>query len=340
LNSLVSKKNREYVQNLIFELFPQVKSFASVAGASFGYNPKNWNQELRICSSKIFDSYFNFIPGGYDKEISIYELNKASIASRDYVSFSQLLDEHKENERFECFLEKMFDFSNSEEYFKEENFSNIILALFDSYINLPKSKSYFTFEHQDITIATIIYKLLSRTNNLEKNYQLLKIIIEKSKSIYGPAFFMLKFGEEIKNNQGDTKIVSDGHLEELKYICVKAINSNKCNLLDEDNIIFILYRWREWSNCSDEYTQFIHGLFENDEQFLKFFDYFEYEIQPLFSYTAKHEKRFHYNDLKEFFNLDEVRNKIVKLMENKKIYEKHKSSIDNFIRKFKAPEKD
>ena len=97
-NNFVSDKNREYLQNLIFELFPQVKSFASISGVVTSYKSENWNQELRICSSKIFDSYFNFIPGGDDNEVSIYELNQASILSQDYNSFSQLLDEYKKME--------------------------------------------------------------------------------------------------------------------------------------------------------------------------------------------------------------------------------------------------
>jgi predicted KAP-like P-loop ATPase len=339
-NIFVSDKNREHLQNLIFELFPQVKSFASIAGVVTGYNSKDWNQELRICSSKIFDSYFNFIPGGDDNEVSIYELNQASIASQDCNSFNQLLDEYKKNGKFENFLEKMFDFSNSEDYFKRENFSNIILALFDSFVNLPISKSFFTLERQDYSIATIIYRLLNRNNNLENNYQLIKIATEKTKSLYGPAFFIYKFGDEIKDEQRGSKIVLDNHLKELEKICVNKIYSNKHNLLDEDNIIFILYRWKEWGENSDEYIQYIQELFMNDELFLKFFDKFEYEIQPLFNYVVKPDKKFHYNNLREFFEIDKVKHKISKIMENKDMYERHKSSIDNFLKIFNAVEND
>jgi hypothetical protein len=339
-NNFASDKNREHLQNLVFELFPQVKSFASIAGVVTGYTSKNWNQELRICSSKIFDSYFNFIPGGDDNEVSIYELNQASIVSQDCNSFSQLLDEYKKNGKFENLLEKVFDFSNSEDYFKKENFSNIILALFDSFVNLPISKNIFTLERQDYTIATIIYTLLKRDNNLEYNYQLIKTATEKTKSLYGPAFFIYKFGDEIKDGKNESKIVSDNHLKELEEICVNKIYSNKNNLLDEDNIIFILYRWKKWGGNSGDFIQYIQELFMNDELFLKFFDKFEYEIQPLFNYVAKADKKFHYNELNEFFEINKVRYKIGKIKENKDMYERHKSSIDNFLRKFNTSEND
>ena len=234
----------------------------------------------------------------------------------------------------------MFDFSNSEEYFKKENFSNIILALFDSFVNLPISRSFYTLERQDYSIATIIYTLLNRNNNFENNYQLIKTATEKTKSLYGPAFFIYKFGDEIKDGQRETKIFSDSHLKELEEICINKIYSNKNNLLDEDNIIFILYRWKKWGGNSDEYIQYIQELFMNDELFLKIFDKFEYEIQPLFNYVTKPNKKFHYNDLNEFFEIDKVRYKIGKIVENKNMYERHKSSIDNFLRKFNASEND
>jgi len=330
--NFASDKNRTHLQDLIYELFPQIKSIVLESGINFSSSSLEWVHELRICSSTIFDSYFNFIPGGDEKEVSIYELEQAVIASNNYASFNELIDTYTKNGRIMNFLTKMFDFSSKDEYFANENFYNITLALLDSFVNLSVSTDFIIFDRQDYMTIAVIYRLLKRNDNLEKNYQLLSDAVNETNSLYGPTYLLNQIENELKANPKNPEIVSDIHLEDLKCICIKKLCLNKHRLQDEDYIISILNLWRGWGIDSDEYNQYLQELFIDDEMFIRFFDRFEY--------VTESKKNFHYNSLKAFYALDKVRQKVEKLMENKNIYEEHKSSIDIFLRDFSTTEDD
>ena len=331
--NFASDKNRTHLQDLIYELFPQIKSIVLESGINFSSSSLEWVHELRICSGTIFDSYFNFIPGGDEKEVSIYELEQAVIASNSYASFNELIDTYTKNGRIMNFLTKMFDFSPKDEYFSNENFYNITLALIDSFVNLSVSTSFNIFDRQDYMTIAVIYKLLKRNDNLEKNYQLLSDVINESKSLYGPTYLLNQIENELKANPKNPEIVSDIHLEDLKCICIKKICLNKHRLPDEDNVISILNIWRGWGISYDEYNQYLQELFIDDEMFIRFFDKFEY--------ITESKKNFHYNNLKAFYAPDKVKQKIENLMEeDKNMYEEHKSSIDVFLRDYDTFEDD
>jgi len=339
-NNPASKKNRTHLQNLIYELFPQTKSIVIESGINFDSSSLEWVQELRICSSKIFDSYFNFIPGGDEKEVSIYELEKAVIASNNYASFNKLINTYTKDGRIINFLTKMLDFSSMDEFFKSENFYNITLALLDSFVNLSVGTSFNTIEWQDKMITNIIYSLLKRNDDLEKNYQLLSDVINKTNSLYGPIYLLCQIRKVFIAGLRIPEIVSDTHLLDLKCICIKKLCSNKYRLQDEANIFYILECWSDWGINPDEYNQYLQELFTNDEMFIRFFDKFEYSLQENLEDVTESEKKFRYNYLKKFYSLDTVKQKIEKLKENKNIYEKHKSSINIFLKDFSTHDDD
>lgn len=336
--NLVNEKRRNDLKSMIFELFPQVKGFAdSYGNISYSQNSVNsWTQELRICSNRMFDSYFNFIPGGDEKELSIYDLSKISAASHNYNSFNELLDYYKSIDKFENMMVRIQDFTSKEDFFSIEYFEIIIQALFDSFVHLPKSQPSFYGIGLDMQIARVIFQLLRRNKNLDENFQILKNTSERSKSLYGPLYYIgIEINKDEKNSNLTPEIIPSERIPEIKEVCVRKILEFKDKLIEEENFLYLIFRWREWSD-DDEFEKYIHEITEDDISFLTFFDKFEYETrsQTVGDRGVQTHKRFHFKNLSEFCDLEEVKGRIEKIKLNPSLYLKHKSAIDLFIKYF------
>jgi predicted KAP-like P-loop ATPase len=342
--SLSITKIKDDLRNMIFELFPQVKGFADGYGnVHFGYDSENtWTQELRICSNKMFDSYFNFIPGGDEKELSIYDLSKVSISSNKYDDINELFNNYKLIGKFENLIIRLQDYTSKDDFIIKENIGNVIQALFDSFVDLPQSTPSFFGIGLDMQIVRVIFQLLKRNTNLEENYQILEKATIKSKSLYGPLYYL---GIEIHKNEKETSTIPDvipvERIPDVKRICTKKIIEFKSELKNEKNFLYILYRWKEWSGDS-EYNKYINDLIDNDESFLVFFDKFEFETRSQTSgdYGVRFHKRFNYRNLAEYCDLNELKARIEKIKSENNLYEKHKSSIDLFLKYFEKRNSD
>lgn len=342
--SLANKATKDDLRNMIFELFPQVKGFTDGYGnVHFGYDSEQtWTQELRICSNKMFDSYFNFIPGGDEKELSIYDLSKVSISSKKYDDINELFNNYKLIGKFENLIIRLQDYTSRDDFIINENIENVIQALFDSFVDLPKSTPSFFGVGLDMQIVRVIFQLLKRNKNLEENYQILEKTTIKSKSLYGPLYYL---GIEIHKNEKETSSVPDiipvERIPDVKRICINKIIEFKSELLNETNFLYIIFRWKEWSGDS-EYNKYINDLLDGDEIFLVFFDKFEYETrsQTLGDYGVRLNKRFNYKNLAEICDINEVKSRIEKIKSENILYERHKSSIELFLKYFEKRNND
>jgi predicted KAP-like P-loop ATPase len=342
--SLANKATKDDLRNMIFELFPQVKGFANEYGnVHFSYDSeKTWTQELRLCSNKMFDSYFNFIPGGDEKELSIYDLTKVSISSKKYEDINDLFNNYKSIGKFENLIVRLQDYTTQDNFFIKENTENVIQALFDSFVNLPKSTPSFLGISLEMQIARVIFQLLKRNTNLEENYQILENTTIKSKSLYGPLYYL---GIEIHKNEKETSDIADiitvERIPDVKRICTKKIIESKGELLNNKNFLDIILKWKEWSGDS-EYHKYINDLLDDNELFLAFFDKFEYETRSQTSgdYGVILHRKFNYKCLAEFCDLNEVKLRIEKIKSENSLYEKHKSSIDLFLKYFEKRNND
>lgn len=336
--NLGDEKRRNDLKSMIFELFPQVKGIADSYGNIF-YSQgteNSWAQELRICSNRMFDSYFNFIPGGDEKKLSNYDLNKISAASHNYNSFNELLDYYKSIDKFENMMVRIQDFTSEEDFFSIQYFEIIIQALFDSFLHLPKSQPSLYGIGLDMQIVRVIFQLLRRNKNLEENFQILKNTSEKSKSLYGPFFYIgIEIQKDEKNSNLNAENIPSERIPEIKKVCVKKILEFKDKLIEEENFLYLIFKWREWS-VDDESEKYINEITEDDISFLTFFDKFEYETrsQTVGDRGVQTHKRFNFKNLSEYCDLEEVKGRIEKIKLNPSLYFKHKSAIDLFIKYF------
>jgi len=319
-DKLVNEKNKAHLGKLLFELFPQIKEHHYFHG---------YNQRLRICSDEtLFDSYFNFIPGGSEEEIGVFEIHQASIISGDYILLSQFLEKYKRNNSFYKFSKKMLNALVESDMFEEKHFGNIIHVLLDSFVDIPQ-RNIVSFEASvDFILSSLIYEFLKKKGGFDGDFQELKNAFDKTKSIYAPICF-LDFIDKYEKLSDSYLRIPIEMVRELKWLSIKKICSRKHALLKEKNTIFILACWRKWDNASEDYKQYICGLLDDNGSFFEFLYKFKIEDVELFGSGTY--GKFNFYSLIEIYDLESIKQKIIALKENEIIYAMHKSIIDLFL---------
>jgi hypothetical protein len=334
----LGSKNKE-LESLVKELFPQVRSL--LGGVNYYNSNDNPIKELRICTSNLFDSYFNFIPGGSDSEITNYELVQISKASSDIAAFSSILKDYKESGKFENLIGRMQAIASDDDFFHINNIFPIFLSFFNFFDNLPESQYFFSFGLER-EIVGILLQLLKRETDINKNLNMLVEVVQKTTCLYAPIYF---FGITIPSEEKVPKsglfhgIIPDESIEKIKKVCVDKIITSKENLVKQKNFLFILYRWKNWDK-DGEFSKFIKDCFETDEKFLAFFDNFKGKTYVSSMGSTNAIKRFYYKELNDFGDLNEIKTRIKEIKNNQPLYEKHKSAIDLFLENFDKRDKD
>ncbi len=324
------KKN---IENLLYRLFPQVEGFCgSYGNTHYGHEwQSNWSKSLRVCATKNFDSYFTLIPGGDEEELSQYEIETILSSMSDTEKFEILLNEYIEKKKIRKVLERIQDYTDDSERIPQNNFQNIVQALFNISDILPKEETGFFGIDSDMEIMRIIFQLFKRDNNKEKNYEVLKNTIPLSKGIFGP-IHEIAIKEQGSEKDKDIQI-PDEKLPELQQLCVAKIkNIPKEKLLEHKNFLSILYKWKEWGEEKD-WKQFISDIQNDEKLFWLLLKNFisESKSQTMGDYGYKTNKKFNHESLKSFLELDEIKKKIEEAKNNLEIYKKNKEVIDLFL---------
>lgn len=332
LESCIGKKGKYYrtVEGLIKELFPQLKDILEDINTE--YNTRTWDKQLRICSEQYYKSYFNFIPGGEEEEISRYEMIKILKKADSIENFEQVLNQYIEIERIGKVLERILDFIEDKKLIPEGNVKNIIEALFNIYEDLPRipdsAESIFnSFDSEELNAKRIIYQLLSREKDKKKNFNLLKELIPRTKGL-SMQFLMTCF---CKSTIPPDKIIS------LQKICVEKINNiDKEYLINHKKLPALLGKWKKWSD-SKQFNDFINWVLEDDKNTIVLIEKFISKETAPIDGEIKKVRYVLYEELSNFVNLENVK---IKLDEIKKSspesYKKYGDTIDLFLKNYKS----
>ena len=328
LNNLLdclTDKNKESVQELVERLFPQM--YISI------HYGNDWEAELRVCAHKHFDSYFTLIPGGDEEELSQFELKtilSKTISKRD---FEKIIREYLKKDKLLKVLQRMQDCI---EDFSSISQKNIIQVLFDIADDLPEQKlGLYSIITIDRLLERVIYQLLERESDKNKNYKIIKQAILQSKSLFGPCQTVRFF--VFRQNKKENSVILRDKIKKLQELCLKRIkNTNKDILLNHNNFTFILYCWKEWDK-EKKWEKFVEEITKDNKKMIQFVDKFvtEQQSQTLTDYAIKTTKIFNYKSLNNFCNLEEIKIKLEKIKISKnKLYKNNKDTIDFYLDNF------
>ncbi|MFH1188255.1 MAG: hypothetical protein V1652_00215, partial [bacterium] len=108
------------------------------------------------------------------------------------------------------------------------------------------------------------------------------------------------------------------------------------NLLKHKNLLYILYRWKEWDK-EEKWKEFIKEVTDDDAKLLLFTAKFvsETKSQTIGDYGGKITKKFNYKSINDFIDLEEMKKKLEEIRkQDNELYKSNKESTDLFLDNF------
>ena len=335
LNS-VSNNLQKYVKELLQRLFPQVDGIFQYGYSSHGSDwIPIWNKNLRVCSPKFFDAYFTLIPGGDENELSQFEMDSILNSIGDQAVMEKKLREFLEKGKIRKILERFEDYTSDEKLIPNTAILPIVHTMFNISDNLPKDRQGMFDFGADLQSARIIFQLLNRNVDKEENYFILKEASENSAGLYGPVDIITLELQKNEREKGDSMLVSEDKLPELKQACLTKIIKYKDagKLKTLPNLIGILYRWKEWSD-KDDWKLYIQEITTDDTDLIGFLGPFMSESysQTFGDYVGRKKKRFDYKSLEGLISPADVKVRLEKIQSSgEHMYSDNKEIIDMFL---------
>ena len=335
LNELKSETQNSVLE-LIKRLFPQIDGIYQYGYSSHGHDwQSSWSSHLRVCATKNFDSYFTLIPGGDEEELSQFEIEEVLDKTNSEEGFEKIIREYIDKGKIRKILQRIQDFTDDQNRIPQDNVKNVVKALFNISDDLPEERLGMWDFGADMDLMRIIYQLMKRETDKQKNFEIFKEAIPSSKSLFGPVQkISLETPRKEKENNSKEFIVPEDKLEELQKLCLEKIKGAGTDfLLQHKNLLYILYRWKEWDE-EKKWKDFINKIEKDDNKLMVFVAKFVSEVkrQAIGDYGAKIIKRFNHKSLGDFIALDQLKEKFEEIKkERTEIYNTNNEIIDLFL---------
>lgn len=335
---------KESVLKLIKRLFPQIDGVFQYGYSSHGHEwQSGWSANLRVCATNNFDSYFTLIPGGDEEELSQFEIEEILSKTNSVENFEKILREYIEKKKIRKVLQRTQDFTGDQARIFQDNAKNVVKALFNISDDLPEEKVGMWDFGADMDLMRIIYQLLKREVDKNKNFEILKEAIPSSKGLFGPVQkASLESSRKEKGRNSDEFLVPEDKIEELQKLCLEKIKSTDTNdLLKHKNLLYILYRWKEWDK-DKKWEDFIKEISDDDQKLISFASKFvsESKSQTIGDYGVKITKKFNYKGFGDFLNLEQTKTKLEGIKnQNTELYKNNKAVVDLFLDNFDKKDK-
>ncbi|WP_336137925.1 MULTISPECIES: KAP family P-loop NTPase fold protein [unclassified Acinetobacter] len=305
IDSVISKTseiNRENLKKILNELFPTIQWITG--NYYYDYSSYNdWFLKGRVCHNKNFESYFQL------------SLSENEISKSDLVDFINLtVDENllkrkilelNSNGKLKEFLSQ---FESYENQVNEDSAIPYISALIDVSDSVSDDgTSFFDVFGAQSLIYRLIYNFLLRIDEKGKRGEILVECFNKSNNFVIIAKLLLS--EQTKRGENKETLLEDSHYISIKQLFVKKLKvlafSNKEILLENNSLLTLLYRWKEWGEVQDINT-WIDLVSTNFKDLLKFLSQ---SIQYSTSFDGKVSKKHYYikaSNINDFFDIQRI----------------------------------
>lgn len=335
---------KESVLELLKRLFPQIDGIFQYGYSTHEHEwQSSWSNNLRVCATNNFDSYFTLIPGGDEEELSQFEIEEILNKTNSLEDLEKIIREYIEKNKIRKVLQRIQDFTDDQNRISQDDVKNVVQALFNISDDLREEKVSMWDFGADMDLMRIIFQLLKRESDKQKNFEVLKVAIPQSKGLFGPVQKVsLESSRKEKGKDSDEFVVPEDKIEELQKLCLEKIESTSHeDLLKHKNLLYILYRWKEWSE-EDKWEEFIKAIKGDNQKILAFIAKFisESRSQTIGDYGVRVTKRFNYKGLSDFLDLEELKTTMEAIkQENSEQYESNKETIDLFLNNFDKKDK-
>jgi len=321
----IKEEYRDKIMNLSIKLFPNIDYYLKL-NSNDSNNAKNTNElvnkkakYLCICHRDHVNQYFILNPD--DIELTEGEFSNIInlINSDDEKEFEQLILEYYKNEKIDLIINKI---QKNPRKIKSEKVEKILIV----FINL-KDDLYPFF--------TVVYHLL-KLNEDQDNFEIYQNIIKKINDI---SKLVVIVSTASHNKYYNNPEIIRG--KELNNSLLNKINNQKLNLLDQKDLLRILYYWHE--NDSVKCQEFINNALKEDVSMLILLAGFireKYVVKSSIDDNKSNVETIKYFNFKEDFakfSLEplQIKNRIEAIKNNNpQLYQQHQETCNIFIKSF------
>lgn len=297
-----SAARKENVSELLKQLFPLIEV---PAGRYSTVATDRWQRELRVCSEEIFDRYFQFAILEGDVPQSRIDLLLRSSGNRDALreSFLSLNTDHL----LEIAIDRLDAYK---EVIPTEHALPFVTALFDIGDLLSENTPGMFELSPAMHGSRIIHWYLKLLPSPEERADILKQAIQDTTGLSLVIhFLMIQQQAAEKADSSEPIFLTASALDELRKLGVRKIRgaANAKTLAYNPNLIYILYRWKNWGD-SEEVKDWCARLLEEQGGLLIILRAFTRRAVSVSSgdYVEKESWYIKLGDLEQFVSLTEI----------------------------------
>lgn len=300
-----------------------------------------WSRKLFICSERCYNAYFTFIPWWDESEINNNEINAIISSFDDLEKAEKCLNGYIQTGKIKKVLSLLQDFTWDETIIPKDNIKNIVLVLFNISDRLPNTEDgFFSFWWMHMEVMRIVFQLLKRENDLSANFEVIKDTLVNWKTTYAPIRYVSLEHRKSRKEGWELTIAND-KIEKLEQLCVKRLENSfeSENIIEHENLLEILYRWKEFDK-QENWKTYLYPKLDSDQIFLNFISKFVRVVksQTVGSYYVKDTKEYNYKSLQDFIDITSAKDRIALIKaNNEELYLVNQEIIDLFINNFNKP---
>jgi predicted KAP-like P-loop ATPase len=234
LDEFTSPKERETIEGICGRLFPQVSTYGG------SYSEDTQERELMICHPNRFGFYFQLgIPTG---EVSEERVQEIIDVADDAESFKNAILQSKEDKNIRRILRRLLI---RREDLGNDKIRNMALILWELEDEIREDReAVFDFDDVDTQIMRFGYHAQLVIPEADRD-QFVIDLYKASTRIYHPIHLLHVITDAKRSNEIK---LEDATIEELKKVMVEKIveSATSGTLKNEENILAILYRWKDW----------------------------------------------------------------------------------------------
>ncbi|TGM04711.1 NTPase KAP [Leptospira yasudae] len=305
-----NEKNRSSIEKIVRRLFPQIDGLYT--NTSYSNNKSSWFSNLHICSPERFGRYFTLLPGKEEDEITELQIQTVLRNFSDLEMLEKVFNDLLEEGKFRVLLDQLQYYTYDERYIKITDLKNLSIALFNALEKLEKIEDDLYTFGPDSAVYHIVVQIMSRSDDKEKNYLILRDAILNSNGLSAEIYTINTLSRKDEMERFNEPIETK-NLILLKELCVQKIKDDLNSLMQCRLFIDILYRWRDWGNPVDV-QEYCKEIISNSESLIAFLCHFTGVTRIFGNHVQTRIPVFQLKLLKDFVEIEEIESKVNAIM--------------------------
>ena len=322
------KLSEEQLKEILRELFPQLNNLE--VNWDLTNQVPQWNSELRICSSKMFDKYFELTLAESEMSNSYFEM---IIQSEDYEFIKKEVLKNDADGKSEDFLEKL---RHNTKKINPKNIKLFFRLLYDIGDKLNIETESFLFSKNTLLLQNL--GSLSRQVNDSELCEAMNYGIKNAKDCLYLLVDDLAIHDQInqryrfKNHENTSeKRLTNAQLDVLeKEACIKIKEwADDGRIFGVYRAIEVIYEWFYWDK--KEYNAFIEKTIEDDDKIVELTSIF---IKNIDENNNEIQYEFDFNIMEKICPIEEIYTKIKSIIPKLSENSDEKFVCESFINEY------